>query len=647
MAGSTVPKSSLSPVELCSRLALRGLPAWLLECFRTGLAKRRCSSDAASIAQDSRLRHGSITCEDLTEMGIAHPLHQRRLLREIGVMFGKFEIDEEIMSGKLETDEEMHKNCVLKKQTPALPKKVQVPVTKDLVPVAETPKELNHARRRYLLAEGLNKVPMNALPQEAQKLLSKRGSLSHAPTKRLTRKSFIPDIIDLPRVRAASEPLEENERMCDIDFEATELKWEEWLQGRLHSWGPLALISTLLSVAKHGDLTELREMTETVESQGKALLESLSCTPMLPDRMMSNAPPGTDQPKDVWNWVLWRQEVLEDAESELDELLKKADEAIASISNSSKKKHGKLDKRKSMRPQRTRNTNPKTPESPQGAPFGSQAREHHEADKLSKSNTLDRGAIRFADATNENATGKQAASAEVDEVARTPRPDLLAKFRKAAFSVLAHVKSSHGNDVLLNTNLLACVSLQGRVRSVSQEIQVAQKRLGQWPGLTGEAHESCRAKVASLKQASEQLFHRFVEIRKPLEEKLRMLTAGDQGVVDIAELENKILAVQKELAARILIGNTAWNIAHEAGVGIAQFGFDEAPDPWGGEMHPDPPPWEATFIKAVRRFEPLRKGREIRRKAQTDLSILARINTLKSLGSREDIFGLDRQDTFD
>eukprot|EP00930_Biecheleria_cincta_P007037 TRINITY_DN10817_c0_g1_i1.p1 TRINITY_DN10817_c0_g1~~TRINITY_DN10817_c0_g1_i1.p1 ORF type:complete len:167 (-),score=31.28 TRINITY_DN10817_c0_g1_i1:245-745(-) len=162
----------------------------------------------------------------------------------------------------------------------------------------------------------------------------------------------------------------------------------------------------------------------------------------------------------------------------------------------------------------------------------------------------------------------------------------------------------------------------------------------------GEAHESCRAKLVSLKQASEQLFQRFVDIRKPMEEKLRMLTAGDQGVVDRTELEAKILAVQRELAARVLIGNQAWKIAHDAGVGIAQFGFDEAPDPWGGEMHPSPPPWEATFIKAVKRFEPLRRGLEMRRKAQTPACILGKIKSLKQLGSYdEDLSGFRRQDS--
>lgn len=649
---------------------MRGLPAWLLECFRTGLAKRAAadrkrSSDDASIAQDSRLRHDSITCEDLTEMGIVHPLHQRRLLREIGIMFGKFQIDAET-----------HKNSPAKKQTPALPKKVQVPETKNLVPVAETEKELNHARRRYLLAEGLNKVPTAALPQDARELLSKRGSLRQTPVKTHARKSFIPDLIDLPRVKAASEPLEEDERMCDIDFEATEPRWDEWLQGRLHScfaasrmnenelhsWGPLALISTLLSVAKHGDLTKLRQMTETVESHGKALLESLSCTPLPPDRLMPDAPPGTDQPKDVWSWVLWRQEILEDAQWELTEILHKADEVIASTSNNSKTKNAKIDKRKSMRllptgisRQRTGTTikcSAKSSESPTrasgGGPSPSSLRmQSGEADELRKSRILDRGSIRFADTTSENATGNQDASPMSEEVARTPRPDLLAKFRKAAFSVLAHVKSSHGRDVLLNTNFLACISLQDRVRSVSQEIQVTQKRLGRWPGLMSEAHELCRGKLASLKQGSEQLFHRFVEIRKPLEEKLRMLTAGDQGVVDIAELEAKILSAQKELAARLLIGNAGWNMAHEAGVGIAQFGFDEAPDPWGGELHPSPPPWEATFIKAVKRFEPLRRGRETRRKAQTNVNILAKMTTLKIHALNQPGFGLDREDSFE
>eukprot|EP00930_Biecheleria_cincta_P007038 TRINITY_DN10817_c0_g1_i2.p1 TRINITY_DN10817_c0_g1~~TRINITY_DN10817_c0_g1_i2.p1 ORF type:complete len:655 (-),score=105.54 TRINITY_DN10817_c0_g1_i2:245-2209(-) len=651
MTGSTVsevPKTRLSPSELCSRLAVRGLPTWLLECLSTGLAKRAApdrkrSSEVSEVDQDSLLGHDSISCEDLAKMGIAHPLHQRRLLREIGIMFGNLEIDEET-----------RKKSDVKKEIPALPKKTQVKEAKNLTPTVDNKSELNHARRRYLLAESLNNVAMTDLPQEVRELLSKRGSLSHAPMKRKTRSHFIPEIIDLPRMRAASEPLAESERMCDVDFEATEPGWDEWLQGRLHSWGPLALISTLLSVAKNGDLTELSEMTDTVKSHGAALLESLKCTPLPADRFMPNAPVGTDQPKDVWTWVCWRQEILEDAECELNELLQKADEIIAAISNNSKKKHAKVDKRKTMRllPPTSTSRNRKRSANLRAAAFvtcpgklsHSKSRDlpicaSGEAPTTSKSSTRVRGSIRFADAV----TDDQDASAGAG---RTRRPDLLAKFRKAAFSVLAHVKSANGNDVLLNTNLLSCITLQGRVRNVSRDIQETQNRLGQWPGLMGEAHESCRAKLVSLKQASEQLFQRFVDIRKPMEEKLRMLTAGDQGVVDRTELEAKILAVQRELAARVLIGNQAWKIAHDAGVGIAQFGFDEAPDPWGGEMHPSPPPWEATFIKAVKRFEPLRRGLEMRRKAQTPACILGKIKSLKQLGSYdEDLSGFRRQDS--
>lgn len=625
MAGSAtrdVPNRSLPAGELCALLARRGLPAWLLEYFTNGLAQ-----------WDSQLllRHDSITCEDLTSMGIVHPLHQRRLLREI----------EGILCGTIRVDEGMRKNSVSKKPMPTQANSSPEQETNKVE--ASPPRVvLNHARRRFLAAEGFDKDRVADLPADVSLLFSKPGSLTHRRVQPEDKPSSIPEFRELPRMRTFSKHKEQTERLCDIDFEASELGWDEWLQGRLHSWGPLAIISRLLSVAKQGDLTTLREMKETVQAHGDALLESLSCTPLPPDRMLSHAPPGTDQPKNVWNWVLWRLNGLEDADFEMAEILRDADAIMASIlTNPAKKKEAKVQKRKTHRrlpPGMGRPRSSKNMSTAQGAMAPQQSGESSEAaeDLRTTKSVGIRGAGGLAEAAiSEDLTDDLDAPPEkkVEEVPRTPRPDLLEKFQKAAFTVLAHVKAAHGNCVILNTSLLTVISLQGRVKSIAQEIRTAQKRLGQWPGLTGEAHEACRAKLVLLKQASEQLFVRFVEVRKPLEERLRIATLGDQGVVDVADLERKILGMQRELAARVLIGESGWRIAQEAGVSLSQYGFDEAPDPWGGEVHPSPPPWEATFLKAIRRFEPLRKGRDTRRKAHAAISILAKLPTVMTLNT--------------
>lgn len=139
----------------------------------------------------------------------------------------------------------------------------------------------------------------------------------------------------------------------------------------------------------------------------------------------------------------------------------------------------------------------------------------------------------------------------------------------------------------------------------------------------------------------------------------------------LSRLETKIIDVQRELASSLLIGQHALQLAEDAGVGLKANGFPEPPNPWEGlvvllawdselkadssiqcflkiqlqtplqcaigkagtngndncDMRSDvfrtfastwnqprpEPPWEASFLRAVRKLEPLRRNLQFRR----------------------------------
>ena len=94
--------------------------------------------------------------------------------------------------------------------------------------------------------------------------------------------------------------------------------WEDWLQSRLHDWGPLYLVDEVLKTAAVGNLTELKVLLQRVKAHGSGFIESLETTP-LPQHLLT-----AEAPKTIGAWIHWRLRALETADRRLGKMLDKA-----------------------------------------------------------------------------------------------------------------------------------------------------------------------------------------------------------------------------------------------------------------------------------------------------------------------------------
>lgn len=208
------------------------------------------------------------------------------------------------------------------------------------------------------------------------------------------------------------------------------------------------------------------------------------------------------------------------------------------------------------------------------------------------------------------------------------KPSALERFRKVAQLILSHIKGKRQEGLVASTKLLTCVAMQSKVTNLRHDLENMMEDLDKWPHLISENRQSCESMVTRLHQASQSLFSRFVDLRQHVELELREATIGDQGTVETCRLENKIVDVQREMASSLLLGTHALQMAENAGVGLQANSIPEPPNPWEGLILPEPP-WEASFLRALRKLEPLRRNLQFRRQG-TALTVTSRPKRLKS-----------------
>jgi len=411
-----------------------------------------------------------------------------------------------------------------------------------------------------------------------------------------SKESFATDDLQLPEAAVdAGETASITRDLADDETAVSDLsdgrsmEWQEWLSSRLHSWGMLSLVDEVLKAATLGDLMQTRELVVQVQSHGASFCESLEKTP-LPSHLLTafpDAPECDPPPNTIWHWVIWRLDALERADLRLHQLLEKCGILADQVQGYS------VSREVSIRPAvstRKKTTNMK---------------------KLLLGVSSTSAASDQPSRSASSATFLETATSAV-RMKNEPKLTALERFQKVAQQIVSHIRSKRQEGLVGSTKLLTCVAMQSKVTNSRHDLEKMMEALDTWPRLISEERESCDAMVSRLHQASHALFHRFVELRQHMEVELREITVGDQGSVETCRLETKIIDVQRELASSLLLGQHALQLAEDAGVGLKANGIPEPPNPWEGLVVPEPP-WEASFLRAVRKLEPLRRNLQFRR----------------------------------
>lgn len=541
--------------ELCSFLATRNLPDWMVAQLRTNL-KEKASPDVTS---------ASLTTETLAEMGIAHPLHQRRILREMQCFMKSTEAESPIPTapGPRPKAKIKPRQMVYERDTrwPYLDIAC-VKLLKDEPKIA-TP--YGHWQRRMAL-EAKTKVGKDSCLRMRSKESATCGKT----------KSDLEEISDDGTPTATKDVADNDELASDLS-EGPSMDWQDWLSSRLHSWGMLSLVDEVLKVAVLGNLTELRELVLQVQAHGTGFAESLEKTPLpahvprvLPDAPEEDIPPCT-----IWKWVMWRLDSLERADTRLQKLLDKCEDLADQVMG-----YSTVTREISVKP-------------------ASKKKETVNMKKLMMGVSV--------------VSAVSATSAASDAPPRSASSVVL-ESSASATPTRKNEKPSEG--LVASTKLLTCVAMQSKVTNLRHDLENMMKDVDKWPHLISENRRSCESMVTRLHHASQSLFSRFVDLRQHVEVELREATIGDQGTVVTCRLESKIVDVQREMASSLLLGTHALQLAENAGVGLQANGIPQPPNPWEGLILPEPP-WEASFLRALRKLEPLRRNLQFRRQGTT------------------------------
>ncbi|CAK9092037.1 unnamed protein product [Durusdinium trenchii] len=559
--------------DLCDYLAtpdarqpcpsVRSLPQWMVAQLRT----MGDVQESSKLGTDGKIEWlSSVTSEGLTRIGIVHPLHQRRILREIQcyMLMPVSAAEDALPEPPVAPPEKVvrpRRPLVYERDTrwPFL----DIACLKLMDVPRPTISAYGHSERRTRLAEEVR------IDDDLLKPSKDSSRVSLAKTLEKSQEVFW---------RESTEEEEESE----------EIDWEEWLDSRLHSWGMLSLVDEALKAATLGDLHLVHDLVDRVRSHGPALIESLEKTPLpehlemvFPDMPEDECPPNT-----IWSWIMWRLEWLKRADRRVERLVEKATGLVDNVMGYS------VSRDVSVRPS------------------------HEKRKATINMKKLLLGAS--AASSSSEGPSRSASSAVFFETAhaalkqKQEKPKGVEAFRRAAQQILSHIKAKRQDGLVASTKLLTCVAMQSKVVNLRQDLQNIMDEVDKWPQLISDNRESCDDIMERLHQASLSLFHHFTDLRQHIEVELREATIGDQGVVECCRLENKIVDVQRELASSLLLGEHALELAEKAGVGLRANGIPEPPNPWEG-LTLSEPPWEASFLRALRKLEPLRRNLHLRR----------------------------------
>lgn len=615
--------------EFCDFLSLRALPGWIIDQIRVG------SEEECALAQPSGGKF--FTDIGLAKLGIAHPLHRRRILRELECL-NQIKHPESLAAKSGCTSRpttpsecsqalrDLQQLCLKRPQRSArrrsfeqdmrwpflliecFPQNIKNTGSKAATELSDhaTRGENSHARRRQMKASTLFGASDSTDTQAEAPVTAQSTQRSSAAAEDQQKVENSGRLDGAEHVAEIEEPEEvEEEEEGDV------MGWEAWLQSRLHSWGMLSLVDDVLHAACKGNLSVCTDMMDKVAMHGSEFQQSLAKTP-LPSYIHAALvlPPHVVAPANIWDWLLWRLDLLEEAEYRITTLLGKASNLLDSIMGASGRGPMRTDSVKQSSTDRRRTVNVKKLMQVQGMLL--QAPEtpaRSNSNQPSRNNSVGSQAPARSSSVNSNTDGASEKSG--------PKMSGFQRFKRIASLVLSHVRAKKQDGLVLNTKLLTCISMQTKVTQTQDELASLLKEVDEWPPLISQSRSVCEEMRGRLREASQTLFERFVDLRQHIEVELREVTLGDQGIVDCPQLEGKIIDTQRELSSSLLLGDFALQRADQLGVSLRAQGIEPPPNPWEGCVQLVEPPWEASFLRALRKLEPLKRNLNVRRQGTT------------------------------
>mmetsp|Transcript_57618 Transcript_57618/g.166816 ORF Transcript_57618/g.166816 Transcript_57618/m.166816 type:complete len:822 (-) Transcript_57618:234-2699(-) len=360
-------------------LSARGLPEWLLACLSAGLPAE-CALEA-------------VTDAELELAGIHHPLHRRRLLRELGALrstctgHGQEQPEHRLQQPGVESldyqarqDEAVEKASEHSEEAQEFkhreaaeeegereedtedaecePVQLRQPLQHQQHPLCDIlppPRPaLCDAERRHTRGDRAS-CRMRPRPWRHGWKHGEVSARVDTGRREVKRRLFIPLDAGAQLHFLASEdegvqhsksseqrlaPVAEEEAdsaapIFDVP-DQTFLDWDAWMETRLH---PLKAIDGVVNAAFAGSMEDLQEYKALVEEQGEEFVLSLEKTPCPRGakelwRLAHDSDDldgSTSPPRWLWEWVCGRLTDLHDADRELRPLLKSAEDTLQKV----------------------------------------------------------------------------------------------------------------------------------------------------------------------------------------------------------------------------------------------------------------------------------------------------------------------------
>mmetsp|Transcript_88617 Transcript_88617/g.255560 ORF Transcript_88617/g.255560 Transcript_88617/m.255560 type:complete len:802 (-) Transcript_88617:437-2842(-) len=658
---SPPPDEAAGRDEILRELAARGLPEWLLVCLRKGLS-HSCAVDA-------------LTDASLERAGIRHPLHRRRILRELAVL--------------------RPASALVSTPSPPAPEEVsELSIQRVPIPPAYPPQRPPRRHRVLIPLDEfrwpyLDPPPGGSLPcAPKQRRRSKRKtrlSWLHAPVtarvdtrlRTVKRKPFIPKATDALDVRWSCSGVDSEEASAsdvspgaiqcyaetgdsarripgqgDIQWSRTLtpvvqeeffLDWDSWMETRLH---PMKIVDDLVVNAVAGKVQELQQSKLVAERQGEDFVRSLQRTPcpkqgielwqLMRGEIGSDDADGGDRecsrPRWLWEWVAGRLDDLLAADAQLAPLVETAEEVLLEV-------HSTMQPKRALQSfclpglaqNKWRNVNGSRRPTTGSTAAGSYI------DSTGPSNRQQSSAMRHASWACEASSPPAPASAGGHRLTGLPCPTSHRRTALSGEDVVSRSLSGSGRKKSQagrgsnHDRQVLYSNMQDQIASASSELSETLAALDRSLGAYVSAVRASADEVLrDLGAAEAKLFVEYLHSVEDREIELRSATEVDSatGVVDLGRLEEALVSAQSLIGAETFLGERVMRLAEDAGVGFDGLCEEPSGRHWSAIVR-DPPPWQGAFEGALQVFLAERALREDPHFMETASALAGQIQRLR------------------
>lgn len=406
-------------------------------------------------------------------------------------------------------------------------------------------------------------------PQDGLPTLLSRSDVAHC-------RSLPPDS-KIPSKQRVSDPFAKAP-IINPQLETTS-EVDEWLRIRLTPGGPLAIIEQLLLACDQGDACDLRVAMARARIHGDDFLKSLDAAPVEFPRGLSDR--GSERRSSlgcflrhgdsccgVWTWAKSRLSELEQAEDKLVASMSAAKDAVFAARDVVRRQQFVTC---AVEPNAVESAIPQL----------------HSGERLGTAAFMPEAKLRASmSAAHDSGFAARVSVRRQQVVTCAVQPN-------AVESTIPQLHSGERVGAAAFMHAHEGLVLAGKELAVLHQ---AQKHL-----VTSEVSHKVDECLHAVDEAKLQLFDRFVEWLKPLQECLTAAVKASSAEL----LVNKIRTARRMVGAGTLLGSAGLAAAQIVGLGIQEeMGESEPPDPWNFDLKV--PPWQVDFVAACQRLAYLR-----------------------------------------